>query len=82
MATKTVSRPSAKPSNGYGSHNYPDPVAVDSHANDDRETWYIIIIIILLVLFMLIIPLIIDIYVESKMALIRAEKALQKLESK
>ena len=57
-------------------------MAVDSHANDDRETWYIIIIIILLVLFMLIIPLIIDIYVESKMALIRAEKALQKLESK
>ena len=57
-------------------------MALDSHANDDRETWYIIIIIILLVLFMLIIPLIIDIYVESKMALIRAEKALQKLESK
>jgi hypothetical protein len=57
-------------------------VVVDSHADDDRETWYIIIIIILLVLFLLIIPLIIDVYVESKMALIRAEKALQKLESK
>ena len=57
-------------------------MAVDSDADNDRETWYIIIIIILLVLFMLIIPLIIDIYVESKMALIRAEKALQKMESK
>jgi len=82
MATKTVGRSSAKPSNGYGTHNYPNPVVVDSHADDDRETWYIIIIIILLVLFLLIIPLIIDVYVESKMALIRAEKALQKLESK
>lgn len=57
-------------------------MVVGSNADDDRETWYIIIIIILLVLFMLIIPLIIDVYVESKMALIRAEKALQKLESK
>ena len=82
MATKTVSRPSAKPSNGYGSNNNPNNLAVDSNADNDRETWYIVIIIILLVLFMIIIPLIIDVYVESKMALIRAEKAIQKLENK
>ena len=57
-------------------------MAVGDNVDNDRETWFIWIIILLLVLFMLIIPLIIDVYVESKMALIRAEKALQKMESK
>ena len=57
-------------------------MAVGDDVDNDRETWFIWIIILLLVLFMLIIPLIIDVYVESKMALIRAEKALQKMESK
>ena len=49
---------------------------------DDREALYILIIIILIVAFMLIIPLVIDVYFESRVALIRAEKALQRVEAK
>ena len=49
---------------------------------DDREALYILIIIILIVAFLLIIPLVIDVYFESRVALIRAEKALQRVEAK
>ena len=55
---------------------------MDHDDGDDREALYILIIIILIVAFMLIIPLVIDVYFESRVALIRAEKALQRVEAK
>ena len=57
-------------------------MGVDNNDGDDREALYILIIIILIVAFMLIIPLVIDVYFESRVALIRAEKALQRVEAK
>ena len=57
-------------------------MGVDHDDGDDREALYILIIIVLIVAFMLIIPLVIDVYFESRVALIRAEKALQRVEAK
>ena len=57
-------------------------MGVGNDNGNDRENLYISVIIVLLVLFMLLIPFMVDVYYESRLALIRAEKALQKVESK
>jgi hypothetical protein len=57
-------------------------VGVGNDDGNDRENIYISVIIVLLVLFLLLVPFVIDVYYESRLALIRAEKALQKVESK
>ena len=57
-------------------------MGVDNNDDNDREGIYVLIIIVLIVALLLIIPLVIDVYFESRVALIRAEKALQRVESK
>ena len=82
MATKAKTGQNSKSPSNYGAYNNTDAVGVDHDDGDDREALYILIIIILIVAFMLIIPLVIDVYFESRVALIRAEKALQRVEAK
>ena len=82
MAKTSASNQNRKPSSGYGSYQPPDPMGVGNDNGNDRENLYISVIIVLLVLFMLLIPFMVDVYYESRLALIRAEKALQKVESK
>ena len=55
---------------------------VGDDANNDREPLYLSVIVLLLIIILVLLPLLIDIYYESRIALLRSEKALQKVESK